>query len=302
MKKKQVILDVDTGIDDAVAICMATYSDKLNIKLITTICGNLNVGAVTKNTLDLLQSINRQRIPVAIGANKPLDRPRDTSIQAHGKKGLGKYEFPTLDLKPIKTKAVPKMYEILMKSNEKIIIAGLGPLTNIAKLLKSFPDCKEKIEYILISAGLLHDNPDDPYIGFNVMQDPEAVEIILKSGVPIIICPSDHGHNAYLNYNDIDIIRNTNKTGDMLATMFESYKDRHVHNGAATHDPCAVTFISNPEIFKTKKMYVHVRYIQESEKCVLDFDKRKKPNVLVVTKIKVKKFKKLFFNCLNKMP
>lgn len=302
MNTKNIILDVDTGIDDAVAICMATYSNKLNVKLITTICGNLNVGAVTKNTLDLLQAIDKPRIPVSIGANKPLERPRDTTVQAHGKKGLGKYQFPILDLKPLKTKAVPKIYEILMKSKEKIIIAGLGPLTNIGKLLRAFPDCKNKIEYILISAGLLHDNPDNPYIGFNVMQDPEAVEIILKSGVPIIICPSDHGHNAYLNQKDIQIIKNTNKTGEMLSIMFESYKDRHVHNGAATHDPCAVTYISNPEIFKTKKMYVHVRYLQENGKSVLDFDKRKKPNVLVVTKINVKKFKKLFFNCLNKMP
>ncbi|MGN0960979.1 MAG: nucleoside hydrolase, partial [Christensenellales bacterium] len=82
--KKNVILDVDTGIDDAVAIALATYSNKLNVKLITTIAGNLSVNEVTKNTLNLLQAINKRRIPVAIGESKPLEREKDNSIQAHG--------------------------------------------------------------------------------------------------------------------------------------------------------------------------------------------------------------------------
>ena len=83
--KKPIILDVDTGIDDAVAIAMATYSNKLDVKLITTICGNLSVNEVTKNTLNFLQAINKKKIPVAVGENKPLEREKDNSIQAHGK-------------------------------------------------------------------------------------------------------------------------------------------------------------------------------------------------------------------------
>ena len=300
--KRDVIIDVDTGIDDAIALCMATYSDKLNIKLITTICGNQHIGSVTKNTLNLLQAIDKRRLLVAVGANKPLERPRDKSIQAHGKTGLGQYEFPSLELKPIKDKAVPKMYQILKESNGKTTIIALGPLTNIARLVKTFPDIIEKIDSIVISGGLLNDNPKNPYIGFNIMQDPEAADIVLRCGAKIIIVPSDHGHKAYLTPKEIEIAKNINHTGKMLSIMFKSFKDRHVKKGAATHDPCATMYVAHPEIFKTKMMYVHLRYLVDKQTGVLDFDKRKEPNMFVATKINVRKFKKLFFDTLKKMP
>jgi len=300
--KRSVILDVDTGIDDAVAIAMATYSNKLNVKLITTICGNLSVNEVTKNTLNFLQAINRTNIPVAIGANKPLEREKDNSIQAHGKRGLGKFKFPPCELKPIKQEAVEKMYEVITKSKEKIVIISLGPLTNIARLLIEHPDAKDNIDYILISGGLLHDSKKNPYLGFNVMQDPEAAKYVMKSGEKIIICPSNHGHTAFLNLDEIEEIRKTNKTGEMLEFIFRSYKDRHIKVGAATHDPCAIVYVAHPEYFKTEDMYVHIRFIEKLGTGVIDFDTTHTPNMQVATEINVKKFKKFFFNTLKKMP
>ena len=300
--KKNVILDVDTGIDDAVAIALATYSNKLNVKLITTICGNLSVNEVTKNTLNFLQSIGKTKIPVAIGENKPLEREKDDSIQAHGKKGLGKYKFPHCNLKPIKENAVDKMYEIISKSKEKIIIIALGPLTNVAKLLLEHPDSMDNIDYILISGGLLEDNKRNPYLGFNVMQDPEAARYVMKSGEKIIICPSDHGHTAFLTPEEVEQTRTTNKTGEMLEYIFRSYKDRHVKVGIATHDPCAIAFVAHPEYFDKEMKYVHIRFLQKQKTGVIDFDDNKTPNCKVATRINVKKFKKLYFNTLKKMP
>ena len=300
--KTSVILDVDTGIDDAVAIAMATYSNKLNVKLITTICGNLSVNEVTKNTLNFLQAINKTKIPVAVGENKPLEREKDNSIQAHGKKGLGKYKFPPCELKPIKQSAVDKMYEVIKTSKEKIVIIALGPLTNVAKLLLEHPDAKDNIDYILISGGLLHDSKKNPYLGFNVMQDPESAKYVLKSGEKIIICPSNHGHTAFLTPEEVEETRQTNKTGEMLEYIFRSYKDRHVKVGIATHDPCAIVYVAHPEYFKTEDMYVHIRFIEKLNTGVIDFDARHEPNMKVATEINVNKFKKLFFKTLKKMP
>lgn len=302
MKKKNVILDVDTGIDDAVAIALATYSSRLKVKLITTICGNLSVNEVTKNTLNFLQAINKKNIPVAVGADKPLEREKDNSIQAHGKKGLGKFKFPKCELKPVKKNAVEKMYEVIQKSKENIIIIALGPLTNIAKLLIEHPDAKDNIEYILISGGLLHDNKRNPYLGFNVMQDPESARYVLKSGEKIIICPSNHGHTAFLTPEEVEQTKLTNKTGEMLEYIFRSYKDRHVKVGIATHDPCAVVYVSHPKIFSKENMYVHIRFIEKLKTGVIDFDKNKEPNCKVAVGINVKKFKKIYFNTLSKMP
>jgi len=300
--KTSVILDVDTGIDDAVAIAMATYSNKLNVKLITTICGNLSVNEVTKNTLNFLQAIQKTKIPVAVGENKPLEREKDNSIQAHGKKGLGKYKFPPCEIKPIKQNAVDKMYEVIKNSKEKIVIIALGPLTNVAKLLLEHPDAKDNIDYILISGGLLHDSKSNPYLGFNVMQDPESAKYVLKSGEKIIICPSNHGHTAFLTPEEVEETRQTNKTGEMLEYIFRSYKDRHVKVGIATHDPCAIVYVAHPEYFKTEDMYVHIRFIEKLNTGVIDFDARHEPNMKVATEINVKKFKKLFFKTLKKMP
>ena len=300
--KKSVILDVDTGIDDATAIALATYCSKLKVKLITTIAGNLGVNEVSKNTLNMLQALNKKNIPVAVGASKPLEREKDNSIQAHGSKGLGKFKFPKLELKPSKKDAVEAMYETIMNSKEEIVIIALGPLTNIARLLLEHPDSMDKIEYILISGGLLHDSKKNPYLGFNIMKDPESAKYVLKSGEKIIICPSNHGHTAYLTPEEVQEIRTTNKTGEMLEIMFRSFHDRHVKVGIATHDPCAVAYVAHPEIFKKEMQYVHVRFIEKLNTGVLDFNTTHEPNVKVATEINVKKFKKFFFNTLKKMP
>jgi len=300
--KKSVIIDVDTGIDDAVAIALATYSSKLKVKLITTICGNLSVNETTKNTLNTLQAINKMNIPVAQGENAPLEREKDNSIQAHGKKGLGHFKFPKCQLKPIKKNASEAMYDTIMKSKENVIIIALGPLTNVAKLLLEHPDAMDKIEYILISGGLLYDNKKNPYLGFNVMQDPEAARYVLKSGEKIIICPSNHGHTAYLTPEEVEELKKLNKTGEMFEYIFRSYKDRHVKVGIATHDPCAIAFVAHPEIFKKEMQYVHVRFIEKLNTGVLDFNTTHDPNVKVATEINVKKFKKIFFKAFSKMP
>jgi len=300
--KKNVILDVDTGIDDAVAIALAVYSKKLNVKLITTIAGNLSVNEVTKNTLNFLQAIGKTNIPVAVGAEKPLEREKDNSIQAHGKKGLGNYKFPKLELKPVKISAVEKMHEVISNSKTKIVIIALGPLTNVAQLLLTYPEDKEKIDYILISGGLLHDNKRNPYLSFNIMQDPEAARYVMKSGEKIIICPSNHGHTAYLTLDEVEQTRTMNKTGEMLEYIFRSYKDRHVKVGIATHDPCAVAYVSHPSMFSKDMMYVHIRFLQKQNTGVIDFDTTREPNTKVATDINVKKFKKLFFDTLKRMP
>lgn len=300
--KRDVILDVDTGIDDAVAIALATYSNKLNVKLITTIAGNMSVNEVTKNTLNFLQTINKGNVPVAVGADKPLEREKDNSIQAHGKKGLGKYKFPKLELKPVKMEASEKMYDVICKSKKNIVIIALGPLTNVARLLLNHPDAMEKIDYILISGGLLYDSKRNPYLSFNIMQDPEAARYVMKSGEKIIVCPSNHGHTAFLTPEEIEQVRQTNKTGEMLEYIFRSYKDRHVKVGIATHDPCAVMYVAHPEIFKKENMYVHIRFLTKQQTGVIDFDTNREPNTKVAVDINVKKFKKIFFESLKKMP
>lgn len=300
--KKDVIIDADPGIDDAIALCLATHSNKLNIKLITTVCGNVTIDKITKNTLNLLQAINVTDIPVAIGAEKPLKREKDNTILAHGKSGLGDWKFPKCVLKTTKENAVEKMREVLLNSDKKVVIIALGPLTNIAELLIKYPEVKEKIDYIMYSGGLLLDNQNSRYMSFNLMQDPEAGQYVWESGVNIRVCPSDHGHYGYLTKEEVLKTRRTNRTGFMLSEIFKSYKDTHVTVGIAMHDPCAILSVSNPEIFRWEDMNVKVTYIKKLHNALLDFDVNSPANCKVATCMDVKAFKKLYFKTLKKMP
>lgn len=301
MKKIPVILDVDTGIDDAVAIALATYNPRLDVRLISCVAGNCSVGRVAVNTLNILQAIDKSEILVAEGARKPLIRDREENMSYHGRTGLGEYKFAPLAINTSLVDAMTEMREALLSSNEKITIICLGPLTNVASLLTKYPEVKSKIEFIAISGGLLDDDKNNPYPSFNVSQDPEAAEIVLESGVKIRICPSDLGHIAYLTPQEIETMRLLNKTGEMFEVIFRSYHDRHVKVGAAMHDSCCVVCISNPELMEFKKMNVKLKMVS-SEVGVLDFSDELPHNMEVATHIDKNEFKQLFFNELNLMP
>lgn len=300
---KNVILDVDTGIDDAVAICYACYCKKINLKLITTVVGNTSVKNSTRNTLGLLELINKNEVKVAEGSHKPIKD--GFKINVHGKNGVGEYDFGNISLKPQKQDAVQEMYNLLKDSNEKYTIICLGPVTNLAKLLKTHPKIEEKIETVVISGGLIEKlkKGDMPYISFNIGFDREAMEIVLRSNIKKIICPSNNGHEAYFSYRDIVRIKNTNKTGKVFEFMFRSYTDQHVDKGVATHDLCAVLSYAYPEIFENKHCKVKLDYFKELGTSVLNFDFNNKPgNMVVATQINIKKAKRIFFSALRKMP
>lgn len=301
MKKIPVILDVDTGIDDAVAISLAVYNKNLDVRLISCVAGNCSVGRVAVNTLNILQAIQKSEIVVSEGARKPLVRDREENMSYHGRTGLGDFKFKPLDINTSLVDAVTEMREAIVSSAEKISIICLGPLTNVATLLNKYPEVKNNIELIAISGGLLDDDKDNPYPSFNVSIDPEAAAIVLESGVKIRICPSDLGHIAYLLPQEIETGRVLNKTGAMFAEIFKSYHDRHVKIGAAMHDSCCVLCVSNPEFVQIENMHVSLRMFS-SEIGVLDFDRTKKPNMEVATSIDTNSFKQLYFNELNLMP
>lgn len=294
------IINCDTGIDDAVALMIAVKSKKLDIKLITTDLGNVNAEQSAKNTLNVLELINAPQIPVSFGEGKcyKLERAR---VSVHGNDGLGGYKFDENPRKILEGDAVENMYKTLMASDEKITIICISPTTNIAKLVSTHKDCLEKIERIVIMVGTIEKVADGeiPYPEFNCAGDPEACEEVLKSGVKIEIVPMEMGHTAYLDWQDVFKTKNTNFVGSVFEYIFRSYKDRHVKNGIATHDGCAIAYVTNPELFETKPVYAEVKYFDMIGTGVLTMDFDKEPNMITCTKVDIPKFKKLYFKCLK---
>ena len=302
---ENIILDVDTGIDDALAIVYAVVQKKAKINLISCSYGNTSAEQATKNTLNVLNLINRADIPVVKGEEKPLISERDSSISVHGKYGLGEYVFPPNKIGRVLDDAMEVMRDTILKTKGKTTLIALGPLTNIAKLLHIYPSVKKKIKEIIISGGLLEDNKKKPYIGFNIAMDSYAVEYIFNSNVKTTICPSDFGHQAYLTYEDQDVIASYNNTGKVFREILPFHHDRHVKTGAAVHDTCAVACCTNKRLFKFSKRYVYLRKVRAAGKSVIDFDAKLKKHHIkakVAEKMDVEKVKELIFESFREMP
>ena len=156
MKKRNLIIDTDPGIDDAAAITILLSEPSLDVKLIASVSGNVGIEHTTNNALKLLTFLNK-KIPVAKGAAAPLMRENRFATNAHGKSGMGGFEFPEFGTELLlKENAVMNEYYTLLNSEEKVTILTLGPLTNIALLIATFPEIKEKIDEIILLLWIIH--------------------------------------------------------------------------------------------------------------------------------------------------
>lgn len=296
-----VIMNCDTGIDDAVAIMLAVKSQKLDLLMITTDVGNVNPYRAAENTLNILELMDAPNIPVVAGDGKCFkkERPR---FAAHGDGGLGEFLFEEHSRKVTEGDAVEKIYDTLLSETRKVTIISIAPPVNLAKLIKKHKDCLDKIERVVLMAGSIEESgeSENPYPEFNIASDPEAGEVLFKSGLKIEIVPMEMGHMAYLDWQEVFKTKLQNYTGSVLEMIFRSYRDRHIKNGVATHDGCAVAYVTNPEIFEVKPVYAKIKYFKSIGSGVLTMDFKKEPNFVTCTKVDIKEFKKLYFKCLQK--
>ncbi len=261
MKKRSIIIDCDPGIDDVVALCFALANeDKLNILGITTVAGNQTIEKVTDNAIGLMSFLNKD-IKIARGARGPLLREKRPSIMVHGENGVGDYEFPH-NKELCSNNAVMFLRDTLMASDEKVTLVPVGPLTNIALLLKTFPEVVDKIELLSIMGGSTDGGNTTPTAEFNVWADPEAASIVFKSRVPIAMSGLNVTHSTGLYRRDVDeLLKSTGKVTKMCGEILNYYfKGDHVKKGTFTpiHDACAVMYLIHPELFEYRHMDVVV--------------------------------------------
>lgn len=261
IKKRNIIIDCDPGIDDVVALCFAVANeDKLNILGISTVAGNQTIEKVTNNAIGLMSFLNKD-IKVAKGAKGPLLREKRPAIMVHGENGVGDYEFPhTKEL--YSSNAVTFLRDTIMESEEKVILVPVGPLTNIALLIKTFPEVIDKIELLSIMGGATVGGNTTPVAEFNVWADPEAAGIVFKSKIPIVMSGLNVTHSTGLFRHDVDeLLKSSGKVTRMCGEILNYYfKGDHVKKGTFTpiHDACAIMYLIRPELFKYKHMDVTV--------------------------------------------
>ncbi|MFD0867949.1 Non-specific ribonucleoside hydrolase rihC [Chlamydia abortus] len=258
MNKRPIIIDTDPGIDDAVALAIALYSEKLDVRLITTIAGNVGLDKVTLNALKLLKFFKKE-IPVAMGADRPLIKEPIDASNVHGSTGMDGYDFeePTKELL-LKENAVNAMYRVIMESEQPITLVPIGPLTNIALLLKVYPEVKEKIAEIVLMGGSTGRGNAGVMAEFNIYADPEAAKIVFQSNLPVVMAGLDVGWKALVYPEDSEQLKDMNETGRMIYQLFQKYRGGSMKTGLKMYDSCAIAYLLQPEMFTVADTFVDV--------------------------------------------
>ena len=259
--KIPVILDGDPGHDDAIAWMLACSSDKLNILGFTSVCGNQTLEKTTYNALRILTLLGSKG-PLAMGRSKPLLREQMVAPNVHGQSGLDGPVLPEPAFAPEPVESVRLMARLIEESETPVTLIPTAPLTNIAALLMERPDLKTKIERISLMGGGLALGNWTQAAEFNILLDPEAADVVFRSGIPIIMSGLDVTEKALIYPEDFERIRAVgNPVARTVAEWLEFFYHFHRsigYPGAPVHDAVAVAALIAPELLTTREVYVEV--------------------------------------------
>lgn len=249
------------------AIILAAYSG--NLIGISTSAGNQTIQKTTRNAIRVLAAIGKSYIPVVKGQATPLIRPPMVCSEIHGESGLdgldNKPLFKEVDLQHTPGPAPPVMYRYIREhffmTGNKVNLVGTGCLTNIALLLVLYPDVKSMVE-ISLMGGALGIGNISPSAEFNILLDPEAAKIVFESGVKLAMIPLEVTHTALVTSEILTRIGNsthfTAKICELLSFFKKSYKEVFDFEDPPLHDPLAIAYVLNPDIFRGRLMRVDI--------------------------------------------
>ncbi len=260
--KIPVIIDTDPGMDDAIAIFLAFSAEKLDIRALTTVAGNIPIEKTTSNTLDLV-SYTGKETKVSKGAERPLIRTLETAEYVHGNTGLGTLELPKGTMTVYNKKAWDTIYEEAQACDGRLQLVCLGPLTNIAITLTLYPDIKDKIERITLMGGSSYLGNTTPSAEFNIYVDAEAADIVFKSGIPITMVTLDATNKSVVYENEMKKIYSIeSKITDAVKELLDfnaSFRRKNEGlDGAIIHDALAVAAVIEPTIIQKESYYVAI--------------------------------------------
>ncbi|MBI5975400.1 nucleoside hydrolase [Staphylococcus canis] len=300
--KRPIIIDTDPGIDDAAAIAFALHHPKLEVKLISTVHGNVNVHQTTRNALKLLQFFS-QSIPVVQGQATPLLRKAIHAPHVHGDNGLAGFNFEeptttTQDGNPLLI-----MRDTILNSPQPITLVPIGPLTNIALLLKSFPEVHHHIESIVLMGGSIGKGNVTEAAEFNIYADPEAAHIVFSLDIPITMIGLDIVRKSQLPFTLLPQMKEMNQTGNMLFNLFKHYRNESLKYGLNIYDAYTIMYLCYPDQFETDFAHVSVELNDSTllGRTYVDFNHPEK-SVNVLTYIHHDTFVKYFTALLKYCP
>jgi purine nucleosidase len=268
--KRKIIIDTDPGQDDAVAILLALASPELDVLGLTVVAGNVPLHLTQKNAMKICELAGRPETKVFPGAVHPLVRRLVTAEHVHGRTGLNGPDLPEPTMKLQDQHAVDFIIDRIMHEEPATVtLCALGPLTNIALAMVREPRIVPRIqEIVLMGGGFFEGGNVTPTAEFNIYVDPHAAEIVLKSGVPIVMMPLDVTHKALTTAARLrglrDLGTNVGTATAELLDFFERFdEEKYGTDGGPLHDPCVVAYLLKPELFKGRHINVSVETASE---------------------------------------
>ncbi len=317
---EKIILDVDTGSDDAVAIMTAILSPEIQLEAICSVAGNKAIDKTTENTLRVVQYLDAD-VPVYRGCAEPLVkflredrlplRTFDKQVMVDGKEVQMHADYLEIPEAEIKEREIPApvfYLHYLRQAEEPITLIAVGPLTNLAVAFMLDPNIVEKIKKIVIMGGGYEVTNASSTAEFNIWYDPEAAQRVLDSGAELVFVPLDATHAACVSQADCARFRESGTKSSIFAAelieqriiMHNAFQPLEIPDAAAVHDALAVCYVIDKFVLKDVRQVhcaigfrglaegqtvIDPRYVTEAKNCSFAFDGDRKRFVEMLSEI-----------------
>jgi len=260
-----ILIDCDPGVDDAIAILLALASPELEVRAITTVCGNAPVATTAANALRIVELAGRGDIAVHRGCETPL-LGQQLFGKFHGVNGLGGVVLP----EPLGTvqpeHAVQRMAQELRRVREegaRLTICTLGPMTNLAMLLRLHPDLIGQIERVVSMGGAFRTPGNRALTAeFNMLADPHAAQIVFSAAVQKVVLPLDATHQALTTPERVAALAGPGRVGRFVGQLMSGWDRNDVRRygarGGPLHDPLVIAWLIAPQLFETQPAHLQV--------------------------------------------
>jgi purine nucleosidase len=298
----RLILDVDTGVDDAMAILFALNRPGIVLEAVTATFGNIDLANATRNSLQILELTGRSDVPVAAGAARSLMQPFQGHLNVHGANGLGDIDLPAPSRQPVQEHASDLIVRMARAHPGEITLCPVGPLTNTAIAFAKAPETAQLLREVVIMGSTIFEpgiqNVPSPMVDANFWNDPEAARLVLRSGARIKLVGMDVTMKALLTPDMMREIAGGTRAGAVMMDIAQFYLRFYQSAypgiaGCGLHDPMAVAVAEDPSLVVTQPMQVDVELRGEFTRGQIVADRRltaKSPNVDVCLTVDVARF------------
>lgn len=262
MERRPVFIDCDPGIDDAVALMMAFQAAELDVRGISAVAGNVGLERTLGNALKIVE-LSGAAAPVYAGADRPMFGAPITAEHFHGEDGLLGAELPA----PVRMPEAGPAWEALRREAEAwggaLEVVATGPLTNLGIALSLYPELAGLVRCVTMMGGAAAFGNTTPAAEFNVLADPEAAELVFRSGIPVVMCGLDVTHSTYITAREVEELAALGSVQARLAAYFmgsgiKENARQFRTGGAPLHDPCAMMYAIDRSLFESKPCWIGV--------------------------------------------